>query len=162
MSVLEGMAVTFSWLFRRPYTVQWPDKIPEPLEKTLPATYRGLLEVDTRICTACLACEKACPIEVIAIEVDRNSETKERHIVRFDVDAAKCMYCGLCVEQCPTDAIHHTTLFAATTPDIGDLVLTFIKPGERALPFKPKDAPPAAIERGAITQALLDSRRGVE
>ena len=27
LSILEGMAVTLSWMFRRPYTVQWPDKI---------------------------------------------------------------------------------------------------------------------------------------
>ena len=83
-SFLEGMAVTLSWMFRRPYTVQWPDKIEKDLEGTLPARFRGILEVETRICIACLACMKECPIGVIAITVDRNAETKERtdHAVR--------------------------------------------------------------------------------
>ena len=102
LSILEGMTVTLSWMFRRPYTVQWPDKIEKHIEDTLPERYRGILEVETRLCIACLACMKECPIEVIAITVERNAETKERRITQFDIDASKCMACGLCVEACPT------------------------------------------------------------
>ncbi len=129
LSILEGMAVTLSWMFRRPYTVQWPDKIEKNIEETLPERYRGLLEVETRLCIGCMACMKECPIECIAITVERNAETKERRITQFDVDASKCMVCGLCVEACPTGALRHTTQFAAADGDIRNLVLRYIEKG---------------------------------
>lgn len=154
-TVLNGMAVTLSWCFRRPNTVQWPDKIDRPVEETLPERYRGILETDLRICTACLACQTACPINCIAITVAKDEQTKERFLTRFDIDAAKCMYCGLCVENCPTEAIRHTTLFAASKPRVEDLCLRFIKPGERKVPFKPKAEKPEPAPRGSITREAL-------
>ena len=52
-SIFEGMAITFSHLVRRPMTIQYPDKIPVPIQETLPHRYRGILEVDMDICTGC-------------------------------------------------------------------------------------------------------------
>ncbi len=84
LSVLEGMTVTLSWMFRRPYTVQWPDKIEKSIEDTLPERYRGLLEVETRLCIGCMACMKECPIECIAVAVerDRRDQGAPHHAVR--------------------------------------------------------------------------------
>src|ERR671919_403243 len=101
-SIFEGMAITFSHLVRRPMTIQYPDKIPVPIQETLPHRYRGILEVDMDICTGCLACERVCPITCITIGIDANKETKQRVFTHFDIDIAKCMYCGLCSEVCPT------------------------------------------------------------
>ena len=42
------------------------------MQHTLPARYRGFLEVDMDICTACQACERACPIDVIAIDIEKD------------------------------------------------------------------------------------------
>src|SRR5262249_17980162 len=64
-SVLEGMAVTFSYMFRKPTTIQYPDRVPMPVSEMLPERYRGFLEVDMDICTACKACERECPINCI-------------------------------------------------------------------------------------------------
>jgi formate hydrogenlyase subunit 6/NADH:ubiquinone oxidoreductase subunit I len=50
-STFEGMSITFSHLMRRPMTIQYPDKIPVPIQDTLPRRYRGILEVDLDICT---------------------------------------------------------------------------------------------------------------
>ncbi|HHH10777.1 MAG TPA: NADH-quinone oxidoreductase subunit I, partial [Sorangium sp.] len=44
-TILEGMAVTFSHLFREPTTIQYPDRIPRPVSQMLPPRYRGFLEV---------------------------------------------------------------------------------------------------------------------
>src|SRR5205814_2922582 len=67
-SFWEGMSVTLSYMFRKPITQQYPDRMPVPVQQTIPARYRGFLEVDMDICTACLACERACPISVINID----------------------------------------------------------------------------------------------
>ena len=70
LTIADGMAVTFSHLVRKPYTVQYPDRLPGGVrvQDTLPFRYRGMLEVDLEICTACLACERACPIDCIVID----------------------------------------------------------------------------------------------
>ena len=41
-STFEGMSITFSHLARRPMTIQYPDKIPVPIQETLPRRYRGI------------------------------------------------------------------------------------------------------------------------
>jgi len=165
-SFLEGMAVTLSWMFRRPYTVQWPDKIEKDLEDTLPARFRGILEVETRICIACLACMRECPIGVIAITVDRNAETKERTVSQFDVDASKCMHCGFCAAVCPTGAIRHTTQFAAADGDVRKLVLRYVEKGAPFVPMKPRaqeagGMAPAARPIGSIVSAKINNRLSV-
>lgn len=126
-TIFEGMSVTFSHLVRKPYTIQYPDRIPVRVQDTLPFRYRGILEVDLEICTGCLACERACPIDCIVIEAPKDPKTKEMILKRFDIDIAKCMYCGLCSEVCPTGSIHHTREFEGADFSLESMVRRFVK-----------------------------------
>jgi len=135
-TVLDGMAVTFSHFIRKPFTIQYPDRTDLRVQDTLPFRYRGILEVDLEICTGCLACERACPIDCIVIDVTKDKETREMLMTRFDIDMAKCMYCGLCSEPCPTGAIHHTPEFEGADYSLESLVRRFIK--EPVVTYKPK------------------------
>ncbi len=59
-------------------------------------------------------------------------------MTRFDIDMAKCMYCGLCSEPCPTGAIHHTPEFEGADYSLESLVRQFVHDPVRA--YKPKKA----------------------
>jgi formate hydrogenlyase subunit 6/NADH:ubiquinone oxidoreductase subunit I len=126
-TIFEGMTVTFSHLVRKPYTIQYPDRVPVRIQDTLPFRYRGILEVDLEICTGCLACERACPIDCIVIDAPKDQKTKEMLLTRFDIDIAKCMYCGLCSEVCPTGSIHHTTEFEGADFSLESMIRHFVK-----------------------------------
>lgn len=135
-STFEGLALTFSHLVRKPSTIQYPDRIPVRIQDTLPFRYRGILEVDTEICTGCLACERACPIDCISIDAKKDQKTKALTLHRFDIDIAKCMYCGLCSEPCPTGAIHHTPEFESADFSLESMVRHFVR--EPVTAYKPK------------------------
>ena len=135
-SVFEGMAVTCSHFVRVPSTVQYPDRTDVRVQDTLPFRYRGILEVDLEICTACLACERACPIDCIVIDAEKNKAAGGLVMTRFDIDMAKCMYCGLCSEPCPTGAIHHTPEFEGADYSLESLVRKFVK--APVIAYKPK------------------------
>ncbi|MCC6764600.1 MAG: NADH-quinone oxidoreductase subunit I [Deltaproteobacteria bacterium] len=138
-SIFEGMAVTFSHFVRRPFTVQYPDRVPIRVQDTLPFRYRGILAVDLEICTGCLACERACPIDCIVIDAPKDKETRQMILKRFDIDIAKCMYCGLCSEVCPTGSIHHTSEFEGADYTLKSMLRRYVP--EPVAAYKPKKGP---------------------
>jgi NAD(P)H-quinone oxidoreductase subunit I len=158
----EGLSITLAQYFRRPTTVQYPDRTAVPVVDSLPERYRGFLEVDMDICTACKACERDCPINVIAIDVEKVGD--QRVMTRFDIDMGKCMYCGICVESCPieaqapgdleiTKAIRMTREFEGSTSEFPSLTFRFVRPGDPVAPYKPhKGQVPATPRRGLIAR----------
>ena len=142
-TILEGMAVTFSHMLREPITIQYPDRTEKPVTQMLQKRFRGLLEVQLDICIGCKRCEKACPINCIAVELSKDAETKKMMISRFDIDVSKCMFCGLCAEVCAsevTGAIRHTREFEAACGTLDALVFRYVEPGHPVPLYKaPKD-----------------------
>lgn len=53
---------------------------------------------------ACKLCEAICPAQAITIEAEPRADGSRR-TTRYDIDMVKCIYCGLCQEACPVDAI---------------------------------------------------------
>ena len=104
-SVVKGLIITMTHLFRPKVTLQYPDE-----RWDLPENYRGVpsLPIDPKTgtdrCIACGACARICPEQIIAI-TSETGEDKKRKLLEFKIDASRCMWCGLCVEVCPTDAL---------------------------------------------------------
>ncbi len=158
-SAYEGMAVTMSWMFRRPMTVQYPDKIPRPVQEELPEAYRGLLEIDTGVCIGCALCAKTCPIGCIAIATAKR-EDGERLLTRADINWAKCMHCGLCTEVCTTQALRHTREFEGANAYLENLVVHYVQ-GEPKPVYKVKkdEVPPTLPVGAALKKAIRPAFR---
>jgi NADH-quinone oxidoreductase subunit I/NAD(P)H-quinone oxidoreductase subunit I len=160
-SIWDGLSITLSHLLRRPTTIQYPDRTSIPVRDMLPPRYRGFLEVDASICTGCQACERACPISVIAIQLEKDpANPKVRVVSQFDIDLAKCMFCGLCVEPCPTGAIQHTREFEGSQRSVRNLVVRWADP-ERPFPVYKVDKGADHYPRaplGSLVRAKLASQ----
>jgi len=108
VSMPQGLAVTLQCFLRPNVCVEYPEHRDE-----LPENFRGrhALVADERgvhKCTACRACERACPDRLILISAVRNPETKKNELTGFLLDNSRCCFCGLCEDACPTGAIKHT------------------------------------------------------
>ena len=78
-------------------------------------------------CTGCASCAKYCPLGTIRIITQRSGdamlEGEKYSIEAFDIDIGRCMFCGLCVEACPYDALHMGSGFEEGTYHRKDLVI---------------------------------------
>jgi len=121
--LFAGLALTLKYMFSKPVTMQYPDK-----EKWLPySRFRGhhfltKNEQGEIKCVACELCAKICPsacIEVIPYE----DENGDRHPAVFDIDMGRCLYCGLCEDACPVDAIAMGSHYEFSTYSAQDLLV---------------------------------------
>ncbi|MCX2969728.1 MULTISPECIES: NuoI/complex I 23 kDa subunit family protein [Streptomyces] len=121
----KGLAVTLKTMTRRAHTAHYPDVQPE-----LPARSRGVIGLFEENCTVCMLCARECPDWCIYI--DSHKETlppaapggreRSRNVLdRFAIDFSLCMYCGICIEVCPFDALFWSPEFEYAETDIRDL-----------------------------------------
>jgi NADH-quinone oxidoreductase subunit I len=79
-----------------------------------PEPSHGWIRLIEPACTSCMICARECPTWCISI--DSHTEPVEglpfgaRHrtqnvLDRFAIDWSLCMYCGICIEECPFDAL---------------------------------------------------------
>ncbi|NWZ81112.1 NDUS8 protein, partial [Poecile atricapillus] len=101
---LAGLAMTLSYLFREPATINYPfEKGPLSPRFRGEHALRRYPSGEER-CIACKLCEAVCPAQAITIEAEPRADGSRR-TTRYDIDMTKCIYCGFCQEACPVDAI---------------------------------------------------------
>jgi len=109
IGLLKGLAVTLKQLGRRPATLMYPHERPDLAPRT-----RGVIALLDENCTVCMLCSRECPDWCIYIDSHKETvpaakeggRARTRNVLdRFAIDFALCMYCGICVEVCPFDAL---------------------------------------------------------
>jgi NADH-quinone oxidoreductase subunit I len=126
LGLFKGMGLTLRTFLRKPPTIMYP------LEKEIPLPRaRGVIALDTEACTVCMLCARECPDWCIYIEGHKEEQPpaqpggrmRSRSVLdRFDIDFALCMYCGICVEVCPFDALFWSPEYEYSERNVSDLL----------------------------------------
>jgi NADH-quinone oxidoreductase subunit I len=141
----------------------------------LPARSRGVIGLLEENCTVCMLCARECPDWCIYIDshkepvpsapqpgppgpAGRGRQRVRNALDRFAIDFSLCMYCGICIEVCPYDALFWAPEFSYAESDLRDLT------HERGRLRSWMDAvpPPPALDPGAPPpKELLSARPSV-
>src|ERR671930_201862 len=146
--LLKGLGVTLKHMLQRSITQEYPDEKPD-----LPPRTRGVIALKQENCTVCYKCSRECPDWCIYI--DAHKETHEpasggrarsvKVLDGFAIDYGLGMYCGICVEVCPFDALFWAPDFEYAEYDILEMTHEKQRPEE----WTYKVLPPPPLEEGA-------------
>lgn len=148
----KGMKVTLANAFRGPVTIQYPEERMELPERARWAVAPVQDDEGSPRCTACMACVRECPDNVLALEVETR-EDKSKHIRRFTYEVGACMFCGLCVERCPFSALQMSHDYELATTDTSDLLRVLLEDVDAASPKRKKKAQDADSAEAAGSPA---------
>jgi NADH-quinone oxidoreductase subunit I len=148
--LLKGLATTARTLTRPTHTAEYPDAQPH-----LPPRTHGVIALLEENCTNCMLCARECPDWCIYI--DSHKETlpatteggreRQRNVLdRFAIDFSLCMYCGICIEVCPFDALHWSPEFEYAEVDVLDLLHEKSRLGQ----WMPTVPPPPALDANSV------------
>jgi NADH-quinone oxidoreductase subunit I len=153
VGLMKGLAVTIKHLFKIPSTQMYPKQRPDLAPRT-----RGVIALMDENCTVCMLCSRECPDWCIYIDSHKETvppakeggRARTRNVLdRFAIDFSLCMYCGICVEVCPFDALWWSPEFEYAEIEIGAL----LHEKGRLREWMDTVPPPPALDEGAIPPA---------
>jgi NADH-quinone oxidoreductase subunit I len=111
--IARGLGITLkhallSW-FKPSHRVTW--EYPE-VRRPIAERFRGRHRIRKRedgspLCVACYCCQTVCPPQCIDIVAEESEDPAvEKRPKEFKLNLARCLFCGMCVEACPKDAIY--------------------------------------------------------
>ena len=152
IGLAKGLGVTFRTMMKPAVTVQYPHEREDPVARA-----RGVIALKEENCTVCMLCARQCPDWCIYIEGHKTKAPPRRAggkprtvqlLDRFDIDYSLCMYCGICVEVCPFDALFWSPEYEYSEVRIAD----FLDDKDRRGEWMETVPEPEPLEAGAQTK----------
>ncbi len=148
----QGLFTTLRTFFKKPITVQYPFTIRDYAPRFRGAVgFLPHPKTGDEKCVGCGLCAQICPIKCITmgvVEDDSEGEATdhsdewhpfEHYYLPFqdpekaeangkkfrffyDINESRCLFCGLCVEACPVEALTMSHVYEMSTESRADLV----------------------------------------
>ena len=181
LASVAGFGVTFATMFRKVVT----DSYPEQRHQTAPR-FHGRHQLNRHPdglekCVGCELCAWACPADAIFVQGADNDDTPieeggtgrfspgERYGRVHQINYLRCIFCGLCIEACPTRALTMTSFYELADDNRADLIFTkdqLLAPLQEGMLPPPFPMAEGTTQKdyyeGAVTSATAAQRGYVE
>src|SRR2546423_9654218 len=126
---IKGFGVTFATMFKKVDTVQYPE-----VKKPTAPRFHGRHVLNRHPdglekCVGWELCAWACPADAIYVEGADNTDEEryspgERYGAVYQINYLRCIFCGLCIEACPTRSLTMSNEYELALDNRQELIYT--------------------------------------
>ena len=107
IGLVKGLKTTLRAFFSKPVTLVYPYRKVEIADRGQGLIRLRMTQLDPAAvykCTGCGICEKNCPQHCITVVKKEGEKQPETYMVNYGL----CMFCRICIDVCPFNALAQT------------------------------------------------------
>jgi NADH-quinone oxidoreductase subunit I len=106
IGLVKGLKTTLRAFFSKPVTLVYPYRKVEIADRGQGLIRLRMTQIDPLVykCTGCGICEKNCPQHCITVVKKEGEKQPETYMVNYGL----CMFCRICIDMCPCNALQQT------------------------------------------------------